>query len=90
MKSSEVLLSLSGERLEVFKNKSDVCVKYNGAEIKNGDFLIDTYGTGTNFESACDDYLNKIRGKRLVFNAYTINRKEIMVLGWFNRGWLWQ
>ena len=81
MNSSEILLSLSGERLEVFKNRLGVCIQYKGAEVKDGDFLISEYGIGTNFELACDDYLNKIRGKKLVFNAYTINRKEIMVLG---------
>ena len=81
MKSSEVLLSLSGEYLEVSKNKLGVCVQYKGVEISDGMFLIGEYGIGKDFESACDDYLSKIRGKKLVFNAYNSNRKEIMVLG---------
>lgn len=81
MKSSEILLSLDGGHLEVFKNSLGVCVEYKGAEVKDGMFLIGEYGIGTDFESACDDYLNKIRGKKLVFNACSNNRKEIMVLG---------
>ena len=82
MKSSEILLSLDDGRLEVFKNYHErICVKYQGAEVKDGAFLIGEYGTGIDFESACDDYLNKIRGKKLVFNACSNNRKEIMVLG---------
>lgn len=81
MKSSEVLLSLDDEHLEVFKNRLGVCVKYKGTEVKDGMFLISEYGIGADFESACDDYLNKIRGKKLVFNAHSNNRKEIMVLG---------
>ena len=81
MKSSEVLLSLDNECLEVFKTCRGVCVKYRNAEIKDGMFLISEYGTGIDFESACDDYLKKIRGKKLVFNAETKNRTEIVVLG---------
>ena len=81
MKSSDILLSLGGERLEVFKNKDGVCVLYKDSEISDGLFLITTYGTGTDFESACDDYLAKIRGQKLVFNVGTENRHEVMVIG---------
>ena len=81
MKSSEILLSLGGERLEVIKNKDGVCVLYKDAEISDGTFLMTIYGTGLNFESACDDYLSKIRGQKLVFGAYTKNRHEVMVIG---------
>lgn len=81
MKSSEILLSLDGEYLEVSKNSGCVCVKCKDSEIKDGNFLIDTYGMGEDFESACDDYLNKIRGKKLVFNTYTPRRKEVTILG---------
>lgn len=81
MKSSEILLSLDSKRLEVFKNDNGVCVGYKGAEVKDGMFLVTDYGTGIDFESACDDYLSKIRGKRLVFNACSSSREEVMVLG---------
>lgn len=81
MKSSEILLRLDGERLGVFQNRHGVCVMYQGAEIKDGSFLVGAYGTGVDFESACDDYLDKIRGKKLVFGATTNGRHEVMVLG---------
>lgn len=81
MKSSEILLRLDGEHLEVFQNKYGVHVMYKGAEISDGCFLVGAYGTGTDFESACDDYLDKIRGKKLVFGACTDGRHEVMVLG---------
>lgn len=80
MKSSEILLSLD-EHLEVFKNSSGVCVEYKNSEIKDGYFLVSTFGVGEDFETACDDYLNKIRGKKLVFNACTKYRKEVTVIG---------
>ena len=82
MKSSDILLALDGERLEVSKNSSGgINVRYQNAEVKDGMFLILDLGRGRNFEEACDDYLSKIRGKKLVFNARTEDRREIMVLG---------
>lgn len=82
MKSSDILLSLDGESLEVSKNSSGgINVCYKDAEIKDGMFLIYDLGRGSNFEEACDNYLSKIRGKKLVFDAHTNNRREIMVLG---------
>lgn len=80
MKSSKILLSLD-EHLEVFKNSNGVCVEYKNSEIKDGYFLKTEWGAGKDFESACDDYLNKIRGKKLVFNACTSYRKEVTVIG---------
>ena len=81
MKSSEILLRLDGEHLEVFQNRHGVCVMYQNAEISDGSFLVTDYGTGADFESACDDYLDKIRGKKLVFGACTDGRHEVMMLG---------
>lgn len=81
MKSSEILLSLGGERLEVFKNKYGIHVMYKNAEISDGCFLVGAYGTGLDFESACDDYLAKIRGQKLVFNACSESRHEVIVIG---------
>ena len=81
MKSSEILLSLDDGHLEVFNNCHGICVHYKGAEIKDGDFLIGAYGVGVDFESACDNYLEQIRGKKLVFNAFSNDRIEIQVLG---------
>lgn len=81
MKSSDILLSLVSEHLEVWKVGNEVCVDYYHADVKDGYFLTSAFGMGPDFESACDDYLAKIRGKRLVFNAYSDSRREVVVLG---------
>lgn len=81
MKSSDILLSLDNKHLDVFRIKDFVCVSYRNAEIKDGCFLKTEWGEGLDFESACDNYLSKIRGKRLVFNADSNNREDVMVLG---------
>lgn len=82
MKSSDILLSLDHERLEVFKSIDGyIGVSYRNAEVKDGMFLISNSGWGNDFEEACSDYLNKIRGKKLVFDARSDDRREIMVLG---------
>lgn len=82
MKSSNILRSLEGEELEVSMNNSgEINVCYKGAEIKDGIFLIASYGRGKDYEEACDDYLSQIRGKTLVFDAYSKYRREVTILG---------
>ena len=82
MKSSDILLSLDMADLEVSKNSSGgINVRYAGAEIKDGIFLVSSYGRGKDFEEACDDYLSQIRGKTLVFDAHSEDRREVTVLG---------
>lgn len=77
----DALLSLCGHHLEVFRLPGgSIGVKYEDAEMKDGIFLIGGYGVGKTFDTACDDYLNKLRGKTLVFNAAASNRKEVTVL----------
>lgn len=81
MKASEKLLNLEGHMLSVGKNiKGKIYVHYERCGVKDGCFLICTYGTGNTFEEACEDYLNKISGKTIVFNAESINREEVKVL----------
>lgn len=82
MKSSLILLSLENERLVVWKiDKNIICVRYENCEIKENGTLLSTFGRGSDFEDACRDYLARIRGKTLVFNAYSETRKEVTVLG---------
>ena len=82
MKASDILLSLEGEHLEVWKAPDgDICVSYQHCDIKDGYFLVGSFGAGKTFEEACDEYLKQIRGKTLVFNACSKSRKEIKVLG---------
>lgn len=84
MKASKILLSFSNESLEVWRyqtNSEVIGVCYKGCEIKDGPLLISAYGGGTTFEEACEAYLEKIRGKTLVFNACSPSRYEVEFLG---------
>lgn len=76
MTASEILLSLSGKHLDVWRGDSwEICVSYRNCEIKDGAFLISAYGDGDTFEEACADYLKQICGKKMVFNACTDRRE---------------
>lgn len=80
--ASDILLSLSGESLDVRKDdEGNVRVSYHCADVKDGIGLVGIYGRGANFEYACKDYLKQIRGKTLVFDAESPSRREVMVLG---------
>ena len=80
-KSSDILLSLQHHDLEVWKVDDIVFVAYHKADIKDGIFLVSASGSGPDFESACDDYLSKIRGKTLVFRPFDGEREEVTILG---------
>lgn len=80
MKASEKLLNL-GKRIIVDKNiYGKIYVHYENCYVKDDCFLIGKYGTGNSFEEACEDYLNKISGKTIVFNAHSNNCEEVKVL----------
>lgn len=80
MSAQDILISL-GKWLEAWKAPDGkVAVSYKNCEIKSGIFLKSIFGTGETFSEACEDYLNQIRGKTLVFNAYSESRKEVQVL----------
>jgi len=80
MSAVDRLLSLSFHDLAVSKDvKGNICVEYQNCEVKDGYFLKGDPGRGATFEEACEDYMNKIAGKTLVFDAYG-NRKEVTVL----------
>lgn len=85
MKASDILLSLENERLEVFRIKTrcetSIGVCYKNCEVKDGYFLKGEFGVGRTFEESCENYLNLIRGKTLIFEAYSDARHEVMVLG---------
>jgi hypothetical protein len=48
-------------------------------EVKEGAMLASAYGNGETPELAVKDYVNKIRGKRIIKNAYLDNRQEFDV-----------
>lgn len=80
MNAEEILLSLE-KSLEVWKVPSGkIAVSYQNCDIKYGMFLRGDYGTGETFSDACEDYLNQLHGKTLVFNACSSAREEVRVL----------
>lgn len=80
MRASEKLLNL-GKRILVAKNiYGKVYVHYENCYVKDDCFLVGEYGTGNNFEEACEDYLNEISGKTIVFKDAYNNREEVKVL----------
>lgn len=84
MKASDILLSLEGANLEVWRyatKDGGIGVCYQHCEVKDGPFLIGVHGGGSTFEEACEAYLEKIRGKTLLFNACSSSRHEVKVLG---------
>ena len=51
--------------------------QFDGAEEKGVGVLISGYGDGKTPELAIASYRHRLRGLRLVFGAYTNNRREI-------------
>jgi len=88
MKSSDILSSLDKAELEVIENGNNVYVRYKDAGVLEGDKIDRKYGlgrihclwgSGRDFESACDNYLAKIRGRTMIFNPHGSNRHEILI-----------
>ena len=50
-----------------------------GAEVKSGIMLLSTYGSGKTPDEAISDYVRRIAGKKLVFDATNDNRTEFNV-----------
>ena len=73
----DFLLRLSNP-LEIWKTPFDeIAVALRGCEIKKDGFLISDFGRGKSIREAVDDYLKKISGKTLVFNATSGSRREV-------------
>ena len=80
MTALERLLS-TGYHLDVFqwrnRESSGIGVHFKDCEIKDGYFLVGSFGSGKTIEEACEDYICKITGQLLVFNSGTEYRKEV-------------
>lgn len=76
------LLSLTGHHLSVwrFAPSEDIGVEYEGSMIKEGIMLTSEFGRGATFEMACQDYLQRISGRTLVFDHSDGSRKTVTVL----------
>lgn len=63
-------------------NETIFCADLESVEIKNGNILKSSYGTGETPEEAMRDYYKQIVGKRLVYCATSEKyRKECVVVG---------
>ena len=58
----------------------NIYVSYENSKVKDGCMLAGIVGRGSTFEYACEEYLKKISGKTLVFNAISESRQEVTVL----------
>lgn len=79
MKAYEKLMNLERHNIEVFRVGNQIAVMYSGSDISDGIVRKGVYGTGATFEDACEDYMKKISGKKLIF-GFGEGREEITVL----------
>lgn len=63
-------------KYDVTDDGKTVCNFNEFCEIINDGVLIAVCGSGKTKKSADKDLLSQIRGKRIVFNAYSSNRRE--------------
>lgn len=56
-----------------------VSVKFDRCDIKKGSFLSGEYGNGNSPVKALEDYLKKIRGKKIIFDPFLESRQEYVV-----------
>jgi len=82
MNAVNKLLNLNGHHLSVwrFAQSEDIGVNFEHSMIKEGIMLTSEFGRGTTFEMACQDYLQKISGRTLVFDYSDGSRKTVTVL----------
>lgn len=81
MRAIERLAKLKGHKLVVSEGAfGRYYAHYENCEVKDGYFLKGEFGVGEDVIEACEDYLKKISGKTLVFNAMTDKREEVIVL----------
>lgn len=79
--ASYSLLQLDHRYLNVWMlDDGNYAVAYQGADVKDGIGLLGVFGKGESFELACANYMTRIRGKTLVFDAYSENREEVFVM----------
>lgn len=81
MDYTRLLLGIKGERLEVSMGyDGDIHVCFYAGYVKGDGILSGEYGSGSTYEEALNNYVEKIRGKVLVFNPDSKNRYEVLIL----------
>jgi hypothetical protein len=80
MKLTEYCDALNLElKVVYYPNQKDRWSASLPVEVKDGGFLTSTFGNGTSPFEAIDAYIKKIKGKTIVFGAYTNERREYVV-----------
>ena len=61
-----------------YANQSNrFCVRFEGCEVShNTPFLLGASGNGKSVGEAMKDYIEKIKGQKLIFNSYRDDRQE--------------
>lgn len=67
------------ERKVAKNNPNRYYAKFNHSEVKDGRFLIGTFGNGYTLDEALRNYASEISLKTIVINSYGENRREIEV-----------
>ncbi len=68
-----------------YRESNRYYASFDRVEIKEGGMLRGSYGDGATPEEAIENYLGEIRGRRLVFAAYSDCRREIDVPNEFTK-----
>lgn len=76
----------NGIELEVWRvSDKEIFVRFKNCEVKDGMVLVGVVGRGRTFDEAFFDYIKQVKGKTLVFNAWTDQRKEILFDKQYNK-----
>ena len=60
-----------------YASLSKYYVQFENAEVMEGGCLVGEYGNGSTIDEALKDYCREISNCRIVFGAYTNERKEV-------------
>lgn len=80
MKLNDYCDAINAEmHLTRYANQNRWCAKFDRCEVATQGCLESVHGNGLTPEAAMTDYIQRISGKRIVFNAMTAQRREFTV-----------
>lgn len=63
-----------------YHNQARWLARFHGTEVRRGfAMLVSEYGLGKTPDEAIADYMEKIRGKKIIINAMSTTRREFVV-----------
>lgn len=77
----EKFTDIIGKNLKIiyYNNQDRWVASFERGEIKKGGILVGEYGSGISPDIALSNYATRIRGKTIVFDAYSEHRQEYQV-----------